>query len=57
MARQRPWFVNASLLTTTPSGTQDLSPEARIVLQQIIARTRANPSAFKEQLGVARGQQ
>lgn len=50
-------FVNPSLLTTSPSGTQNLSPEARIALRQIIAQARANPAAFKEQLNTARGQQ
>jgi hypothetical protein len=43
-------FVNLSLLTTTPTGTQDLSPASRQALQQITAQARANPAAFKEQL-------
>jgi hypothetical protein len=43
-------FVNPSLLTSNPTGTQNLSPESQAALQQIIARVRANPSAFKEQL-------
>jgi hypothetical protein len=54
-------FVNPSLLTTTPGGTQDLSPAARLALQQIISQARANPTAFREQYGAMaktmRGQQ
>jgi hypothetical protein len=43
-------FMNPSLLTNTPTGTQDLSPEARVALQRIMVQARANPTAFKEQL-------
>ena len=54
-------FVTPALLTSTPSGTQDLSPVARFALQQIIVQARANPAAFREQLDVMarapRGQQ
>jgi hypothetical protein len=54
-------FINPSLLTTTPTGTRELSPEARLALQQIIAQARANPTAFTEQYAAAakalRGQQ
>ena len=54
-------FITPSLLTTTPTGTKDLSPAARLALRQIMTQARANPAAFKEQLGVVarslRGQQ
>jgi hypothetical protein len=46
-------FMTPSLLTTTPAGTQNLSPEARVALQLIMAQARANPVAFKEQLSAA----
>jgi hypothetical protein len=46
-------FMTPSLLTTTPAGTQNLSPEARVALQLITAQARANPAAFKEQLSAA----
>ena len=54
-------LVNLSLLTTTPTGTHDLSPASRLALQQIMAQARANPAAFKAQSGsvanAPRGQQ
>jgi hypothetical protein len=43
-------FVNPSLLTSNPAGTQNLSPASQAALQQIIAQARANPAAFKDQL-------
>jgi hypothetical protein len=43
-------FVNLSLLTATPTGIQDLSPESRQILRQIIEQARANPAAFRDQL-------
>jgi hypothetical protein len=46
-------FMNSSLLTTTPAGTQDLSPASRLALQQIAAQARSNPAAFQQQLAAA----
>ena len=43
-------FVNPSLLTSTPAGTQNLSPAAQQTLLRIIVQARANPAAFKDQL-------
>jgi hypothetical protein len=43
-------FVNPSLLTSNPTGTQNLSPASQAALQQIITQARANPAAFKDQL-------
>jgi hypothetical protein len=42
-------FVNPSMLTTTPSGAQDLTPAARMALIGIVAQARANPAAFRSQ--------
>ena len=44
-------LINPSLLTTDPSGAQTLSPEARTILQTIIAQARANPAAFRDLVG------
>jgi hypothetical protein len=48
-------FMTPSLLTTTPAGTQALSPAAQLALQQIMAQARANPAAFREQLNAVAG--
>ena len=46
-------FVTPALLTTTPTGTQDLSASGQLALRLLVAQARANPAAFREQLAVA----
>ena len=51
-------YLNPSLLTTSPTGAQTLTPSGQQALQQIIAQAliaqaRANPAAFREQVAKA----
>ena len=44
-------FMNPSMVTTAPNGTQSLSPAARAALRQLLVQTRANANPVKEQPG------
>ncbi len=43
-------FLNPALITTLPSGKQEMTPAAREALRQLVNQARTNPAAVRDQL-------